>query len=104
MPSASWASRLTDAVSVPRGSQWSTTTRIRTGGLAAICQRNPMPKQTAFVIDFGTTNTRVAYYDGQRLRMVPFITAAGQSFQLPTLVSYRNGEPVAYGAEARRQQ
>jgi molecular chaperone DnaK len=63
-----------------------------------------MPKQTAFGIDFGTTNTRVAYYDGQRLRMVPFITAAGQSFQLPTLVSYRNGEPVAYGAEARRQQ
>jgi molecular chaperone DnaK (HSP70) len=36
--------------------------------------------------------------------MVPFITAAGQSFQLPTLVSYRGGEPVAYGFDARRQQ
>lgn len=63
-----------------------------------------MPKQTAFGIDFGTTNTRVAYYDGQRLRMLPFITRAGQSFQLPSLVSYRDGEPVAYGAESRLRQ
>lgn len=62
-----------------------------------------MPKQTAFGIDFGTTNTRVAYYDGQRLRMVPFFNSAGQSFQLPSLISYRNGEPVAYGSETRSQ-
>jgi molecular chaperone DnaK len=63
-----------------------------------------MTKQTAFGIDFGTTNTRVAYYNGERLRMVPFTTAAGQSFQLPTMVSYYNGEPVAFGFDARRQQ
>jgi molecular chaperone DnaK (HSP70) len=63
-----------------------------------------MPQQTAFGIDFGTTNTRVAYYDGERLRMVQLVPEAGHPFQLPTLVSYRDGEPVAYGPEARRQQ
>src|ERR1700674_2092978 len=69
-----------------------------------LCLRILMPKQTAFGIDFGTTNTRVAYYDGERLRMVKFFTTEGESYQLPSLVSYRDGEPVAYGTEARRQE
>lgn len=59
---------------------------------------------TTFGIDFGTTNTRVAYYDGQSLRLVPFVTPAGTTYQLPSLVSYQDGEPVAYGQEARRSQ
>lgn len=63
-----------------------------------------MPIPTAFGIDFGTTNTRVAYYDGHRLRMVGLVTSAGQTFQFPSLVSYRDGKPVAYGDDARRQQ
>jgi molecular chaperone DnaK (HSP70) len=60
-------------------------------------------KATAFGIDFGTTNTRVAYYDGERLRLVPFVLQGVQYYQLPTLVSYANGEVVAVGPEAIRQ-
>src|SRR5262249_6809361 len=60
-------------------------------------------KRTAFGIDFGTTNTRVAYYDGERLRMVPFMVQGIQAYQLPTLVSYKDGEAVAVGPEARKQ-
>jgi molecular chaperone DnaK len=63
-----------------------------------------MPKKTAFGIDFGTTNTRVAYYDGERLRMVRLASQSEHPFQLPSLVSYRDGEPVAWGDDARRQQ
>lgn len=54
-----------------------------------------------FGIDFGTTNTRVAYYDGGRVRAVPFDTSAGTAYHLPTLISYQGGEPVAVGADAR---
>lgn len=53
-----------------------------------------------FGIDFGTTNTRVAYFDGQTIRAVPFKTGGTRVFQLPTALAYRNGEPVAYGADA----
>lgn len=63
-----------------------------------------MPTRTAFGIDFGTTNTRVAYYDGERLRMVWLTPQARNPFLLPSRLSYRNGEPDTYGAEARRQQ
>jgi molecular chaperone DnaK (HSP70) len=59
-------------------------------------------KQTAFGIDFGTTNTRVAYYDGERLRIVPFVTPSGQFYQLPTLISYKDGTVAAVGPEARK--
>lgn len=60
--------------------------------------------QTAFGIDFGTTNTRVAYYDGERLRMVQLAPGTGQPYLLPTLVAYSGGVPVSYGLEARRQE
>jgi molecular chaperone DnaK (HSP70) len=60
-------------------------------------------KATAFGIDFGTTNTRVAYYDGERLRLVPFVLQGVQFYQMPTLVSYANGAVAAVGPEARRQ-
>lgn len=60
-------------------------------------------KRTSFGIDFGTTNTRVAYYNGERLRMVPFVVQGIQAYQLPTLVSYKDGEAVAVGPEARKQ-
>ena len=55
---------------------------------------------TAFGIDFGTTNTRVAYFDGEKVRIVPFSTKKGKVYQLPTTVAYQNGEPVAYGIDA----
>jgi molecular chaperone DnaK len=60
-------------------------------------------KATAFGIDFGTTNTRVAYYDGERLRLIPFVLQGVQYYQLPTLVSYANGNVAAVGPDARRQ-
>lgn len=60
--------------------------------------------QTAFGIDFGTTNTRVSYFDGERIRMVPFSTKEqGQTYQLPSAISYRDGKPVACGAAAQLQ-
>lgn len=61
-----------------------------------------MANPTAFGIDFGTTNTRVAYYDGERLRMVRLNPQASQPFQLPTLVGYQDGEATAYGSDAAR--
>lgn len=61
-------------------------------------------RQTAFGIDFGTTNTRVAYYDGERLRMVPFVTKGIRRYQLPTSISYAGGQVVAVGAEARENR
>ncbi|HEY1377796.1 MAG TPA: Hsp70 family protein, partial [Gemmataceae bacterium] len=57
--------------------------------------------QTAFGIDFGTTNTRVAYFDGETVRVVPFTTRRGTVYQLPTAVAYQHGEPVSFGVEAR---
>ena len=59
----------------------------------------------AFGIDFGTTNTRVAFYDGTHVRMVQFPTpSAGLLIQYPTLISYEFGKPVAFGPEARIQK
>ncbi|MDB5308648.1 MAG: hypothetical protein JWO38_2850 [Gemmataceae bacterium] len=58
--------------------------------------------KTAFGIDFGTTNTRVAYFDGEKVRIVPFSTKKGTVNQLPTTVAYQNGEPVAYGVDAQQ--
>lgn len=58
---------------------------------------------SAFGIDFGTTNTRVAFYDGTHVRMVQFETSAGLLVQYPTLISYQSGEPVAFGPEAKEQ-
>src|SRR5437899_2315962 len=58
--------------------------------------------QTAFGIDFGTTNTRVAYFDGERIRVVPFFSKEqGKLYQLPTAVSYKDGGPVACGVAAQ---
>lgn len=58
--------------------------------------------KTAFGIDFGTTNTRVAYFDGEKVRIVPFTTKKGTVYQLPTTVAYLNGEPVAFGVDAQQ--
>jgi molecular chaperone DnaK (HSP70) len=57
----------------------------------------------SFAIDFGTTNTRIAYYDGQRLQMVPLVTEVGSFIQYPSQVSYQDGAAVAFGPEAREQ-
>jgi len=54
----------------------------------------------AFGIDFGTTNTRVAYFDGSKLQVVPFDTSRGRVYQYPTAIAYRHGEPVAFGVDA----
>lgn len=60
-------------------------------------------KTTAFGIDFGTTNTRVAYYDGRKLRVVPMVAGGVHAFEMPTQVSYRDGQAVAFGQEALQQ-
>lgn len=56
--------------------------------------------KTAFGIDFGTTNTRVAYFDGEKVRVVPFSTRRGPVYRLPTAVAYQNRVPVACGVDA----
>ncbi len=62
-----------------------------------------MPEiRTAFGIDFGTTNTRIAYCElCQTLGMVPIRDQRGESYGLPTTLAYLEGNPVAYGYEAR---
>lgn len=60
-----------------------------------------MVQQAAFGVDFGTTNTRVAYYDGRKLQMIPiFDERGGSSYGLPTAVAYEDGRPVAFGQAA----
>ncbi|WP_406697997.1 Hsp70 family protein [Singulisphaera sp. Ch08] len=55
----------------------------------------------AFGIDFGTTNTRVAYCDGEQVKMVPFHSREhGNTYQIPTAIAYHRGTPVATGFEA----
>ena len=57
--------------------------------------------QVVFGVDFGTTNTRVAYYDGRRLQMVPILDERGAGYyNLPTVVAYEEGRPVSYGKAA----
>jgi molecular chaperone DnaK len=59
---------------------------------------------TSFGIDFGTTHTRVAYFDGKKLRMVPiFDEDEGTLYQIKTLVGYANKRPVAFGNRAWKQ-
>jgi hypothetical protein len=58
--------------------------------------------RTVFGIDFGTTNTRIAYCDARRqLRMVPVRDRRGESYSLPTTLACDGGDVVAYGYEAR---
>jgi molecular chaperone DnaK (HSP70) len=61
--------------------------------------------QSVFGIDFGTTNTRVAHYDGKAMHMVPIYDDRGVSYSLPTQLNYENGRPIAFGYAAlqRRQ-
>lgn len=61
-------------------------------------------RRTAFGIDFGTTHTRVAYFDGKKLRIVPiFDEEEGKLYQVKTLVGYADKKPVAYGNKAWSQ-
>ena len=53
-------------------------------------------------IDFGTTNTRMAYCDGKQVRVLT--EKFGLTPFIPTAVSYRNGQPYAYGKEARENE
>jgi molecular chaperone DnaK (HSP70) len=55
----------------------------------------------AFGIDFGTTNTRVAYFNGEAVQIVQFTTSEGTVSQLPTAVAYQHGRPVAFGTDAQ---
>jgi molecular chaperone DnaK (HSP70) len=56
---------------------------------------------TAFGIDFGTTNTRIAYVDeSQKVRMIPIHDQRGQSYHLPTTLACAGGAPVAFGHHA----
>ncbi len=60
---------------------------------------------TSFGIDFGTTNTRVAYYDGKTIRMVSLVQERiNLGYQLPTLVRFHQGKPIAIGKSARKDE
>ena len=55
----------------------------------------------SFGIDFGTTNTRVAHFEGRFIRCVPFENRDRTvGHQMPTAIAYQHGRPVAYGDEA----
>lgn len=55
----------------------------------------------SFGIDFGTTNTRVAHFDGKTVQLAAFSGRQGeQVYQLPTAIAYRDGHPVASGHAA----
>jgi molecular chaperone DnaK (HSP70) len=58
--------------------------------------------RTAFGIDFGTTNTRVAHYRSGKVEVVPVAPdqERARAFQVPTLVAYQGEQPVSYGHEA----
>jgi molecular chaperone DnaK (HSP70) len=53
-----------------------------------------------FGIDFGTTNTRIAFFDGRRALVVPVRTRLGTFHQIPSVVGYRDGRPVCFGNDA----
>lgn len=57
--------------------------------------------ETAFGIDFGTTHTRLAYFNGERLDLVAVRGVQGNPYQIPTLVRYTGSVPSAYGHAAR---
>ena len=61
--------------------------------------------ESVFGIDFGTTNTRVAHYDGKTMHMVPIYDDRGVSYSMPTQVNYEDGRTAAFGYSAlqRRQ-
>jgi molecular chaperone DnaK (HSP70) len=53
-----------------------------------------------FGIDFGTTNTRIAFFDGEKVIMVPVKDKRGMSYQIPSVVGYKNGKPLRFGYDA----
>src|SRR5262245_34909223 len=60
------------------------------------------PSQGIYGIDFGTTNTRVAYCSPHgRLAMVPFTDSEGREYRIRTLLAYQDGAAVAFGRTAR---
>lgn len=53
-----------------------------------------------FGIDFGTTNTRVAYFDAERVRVVKLANKGDAPGMLPTRIAYQGGKAVAFGDAA----
>ena len=53
-----------------------------------------------FGIDFGTTNTRVAYFDSERVRVVRLANGNDRPGLLPTRLAYRDGKACAFGDAA----
>lgn len=51
-------------------------------------------------IDFGTTNTRIAYFDGNKTSIVPATGNWGKDYQIPSVVGIKDGKAVAFGREA----
>ena len=56
---------------------------------------------SVFGIDFGTTNTRIAYFDGQKPIMISVEDRRGRAYTIPTMLGYQNGKPVVFGEDAR---
>ncbi len=55
--------------------------------------------RSAIGIDFGTTNTRLAFCDGTQVRILTEPQAVSPF--IPSAIAYRQGRPIAYGQEAR---
>lgn len=57
--------------------------------------------RTAFGIDFGTTNTRIVYYDGRELFPIQLEDNEGRIvYNIPSVVGYERGKAEAFGYDA----
>ena len=59
-----------------------------------------MRMPTAFGIDFGTTNTRIAFHNGGKTTLVPVRDQRGISYNIPSVVGYRRGKATTFGHDA----
>ena len=59
------------------------------------------PKSSAFGVDFGTTNTRIVFHDRRQPIAIPVDDQHGRRvYNIPSIVGYSGGQPVAFGHEA----
>jgi len=52
-------------------------------------------------IDFGTTNTRLAYFDGRQVRLLT--EPQSSSPFIPSAIAYQQGQPLASGGQAKER-
>lgn len=59
--------------------------------------------RAVFGIDFGTTNTRIVFYNGRELIPIP-AKKGKEVYNIPSVVGYVRGKPVAFGHEALKRK